>query len=112
LRLAYLSYPYTKPDPETRTREVLELAKKIIKKNPDLVLIIPHIAVDHPELRDAIIENYGDIGFTMWDIEIIKRCDLFIVGSQVKYSESAGCVWELGLAKTLGKEIVRVEELL
>jgi len=112
MKLAYLSYPYTRPDPEKNTGEVLELAKRIIRKNPDLVLIIPHITVDHPDIRNAVIENYGDIGFAMWDIELIKTCPVFIIGKQITYQESSGCIWELGIAKILGKEILKAEDLI
>lgn len=111
VRLAYLSYPYT-DNPEKRTEEVLTLAQEIIAKNPDLVLIIPHIAVDTEEIREAIIENYGHVGFAKWDLSIIKRCEVFIIGCPLDYRLSSGMVWETAYAELEGKEILKAEDLI
>ena len=44
-RLAYLSYPYS-DNPKKRTKEVSKLAKQIIHRRKDLILIIPHLVID------------------------------------------------------------------
>lgn len=112
MKLAYLAYPYT-DDPEKRTKEVLALAQKIIEKNPDLVLLIPHIAVDTPKIRDAIMKYHGHKGFAKWDLAIIQRCDMLIVGHPpLDYTTSSGCVWEAAFAELNDIEVMDVRELL
>jgi len=111
VKLAYLSYPYS-DNPKKRLKEVLELAEKIIKKNPELVLIIPHIAVDNPKIRRAILKHYGEKQFAKWDLTLIKKCDIFIIGSKLDYKISSGMFWELAFAELLRKRIVTAEDLL
>jgi len=111
LKLAYLSYPFS-DDPKRRTEEVLKLAAKIIKRNPDLVLIIPHILVDHPKIRKAIISTHGEKLFAKWDLALINACDIFIIGAKLDYKISKGCIWETAFAEWRGKKIVKAEDLI
>lgn len=106
--LAYLSYPYTK-DPEAYTEKVRKLAKKLQSKYENLVLVIPHFASNFMKEGEST-EEHGQAIF--YDLAFIQRCDIFIVGKDLDYQESVGCVWEYYYAKILGKLIYDAKEML
>lgn len=112
--LAYIAYPYTS-NPEKNTQEVRKLALKLIKKYPEVVPIIPHFcfnfAKKNPQdIKAQTTEEHAQA--IEWELEAIKRCDCFVIGKDLDYSESIGVTWEFCYAKSLNKPIFEIRELL
>jgi hypothetical protein len=106
--LAYLSYPYTN-NPEQNSEEVKKLAEKLVKRYPELCFILPHFASNWFKSSEDTESHCRAISY---DIEFIKRSDIFVIGRTLNYSESMGCCWESCLAQSLGKKIYSADELL
>jgi len=109
MKMAYLSYPYT-DNPPVRIAEVTRIAHKIMEKHKDIVLIVPHLAID--SMIEPFIKNKDYLFVAVWELELIKRCDILILGCPLDYGLSPGMVWEWAYAKLLGKEIVEAKELM
>jgi len=109
MKMAYLSYPYS-DDPPGRIEEVKRLAHKIMEKHKELVLIVPHLAID--SIIEPFIDSDNWLFAGTWELELIARCDILILGCPLDYKVSPGMVWEWAFAKWLGKEIVEVKELM
>jgi len=112
LKFAYLSYPYS-DNPEKRTEEVIELSNKISARHRDLIIIIPHLVVDKG-MSQSILHDKQLIydWIPVWEYEIIDRCEVFIIGHELDYKISSGCVWEYAFARWKGKEILKAWELI
>lgn len=102
--LAYCTFPLTS-DPEANSIKAQRLALKLMEKYPNLCVIIAHSTTQPSES----ISKYRSIFF---DITIISRCDLFIIGKKVPYKDSCGSVWEHQIAKFFGVPIVTAYTLL
>jgi len=115
--LAYLAYPWHS-DPQYNTRIAANIAKDIMKKYK-MVVITSHFAYDllygasnHSDPLRDIWERLpsGDkwicLHVGMCDLVTVAKCDVFIVGAPLEYSESCGICWEYCLAKMLGKKIL------
>ncbi|MEM3692450.1 MAG: hypothetical protein QXI39_00295 [Candidatus Bathyarchaeia archaeon] len=104
--MAYISYPYSK-NPERCTEEVKRLTRKLIATNQEIVPIVPHIAFDR--LFEHTRQDPDTIKIFMMELEAISRCDLLIYSSR---NLSYGVLWELAIAKWLGKKLKTIEEIL
>jgi len=105
LKVAYLAYPYT-DNPSKRTKESLRIAKKLVRKHPEIVPIIPHLHFD--VFQDAVDPNW----IPVWELKIISKCDMLILCLPLEYSVSAGMVWEAAYARMAGIPVVDIKELI
>ena len=105
---AYLSFPYT-ADPQKFTEEVRKLATKLQDKYPDIVLLIPHYCSNWMKQGQTTEEHTLAIWY---DIALVQKADIFIIGCELDYSKSQGMVWEYNIARMLGKKIYSASELL
>lgn len=120
--LAYIAYPYAKPNPKENTEKVRKIATKIMKKYPNIFVIVPHTAVDvtlfgdiPDEFEDRPIED--NLLAIQLEYTILSKIDLLILGCDLDYTTSSGMVWEVAFIQWLqiqGKNItiVHAEELL
>lgn len=120
--LAYMAFPYARPSPKQNMEKARKIAKAIMKKYPNIFIILPHTAVDMtlfgyvPEVvEDHPLEDHliaGQLEFT-----ILSKVDLFILGCELDFAVSQGMCWETAFVRWLqsqGKniQIVHAEELL
>lgn len=120
-KIAYLSYPYS-DDPRGRTDEVMKLAQKIMKKHPELFIIVPHTAVDltyFGEIPGKITDhNQADhLLAPVMEFIILSKIDMFILGRPLSVEISKGMIWEWAFCRWRqlnGEkvEIVTAEELM
>lgn len=112
--MAYLSYPYS-DNPEKRTKEVIQLARKIVKVKPKIALIIPHLNYDIFMHTPDGIEKLGirPETFLAWELEVISRCDFLIngYGEDLSYEISPGACWEIAFCKKLGISVKTLRDL-
>lgn len=104
MKLAYMTYPLSSNYRKNR-KEALDLSLKIMEKNPDLFIIIAHTTTQTSEK----VEKYRSL---MFDLAIIQKSDMVILGKPLDYNESAGCCWEYGYARILKKPIFTAHYLL
>jgi len=105
----YLCYPYS-DDPKQRTKEILAIAANLVRQRPGLIPIIPHVTFDwYHHFKSK--EPYEDrlVRIAQWEFEMLRRCDFIIVCAKEK---SPGMLWETAFCKMIGKEVVRLEEVL
>jgi hypothetical protein len=109
MRLVYFSYPLTK-NPTVYREEARSLCIKLQELYPDLLFIIPHCT----NLYNGRVEKNTKtcILALQYDIELIGRCDLFVLGKREDINESYGVCWELAYARILKKPIFYAQELL
>jgi len=103
--MVYFSYPYS-DNPKERSGEIKGKVKQILKANPNLTPIIPHLAFDG-------LFDYPE-GFThpeilVMELEAISRSDLLAYDPE---HLSTGVMWEIAFAKWLGKKVVTFKELM
>lgn len=99
-----MCYPLSRNYKENK-KKALALALSIMALNPNIFILLAHNSTQYSEQ----IEKYRSVAF---DIEIIKRVDMFIIGKPLDYEESSGSVWEYELAKHFRKQIVTSDYLL
>ena len=104
LYLVYVSYPYSE-DPTGTSEEIQAWAQKILKKFDDLVLLIPHFALD--AVWDYA-KGYTHPEMAVQELELIKRMDIFVYNPK---RISAGVRWEKAYAEHIGVPILTMEEL-
>jgi hypothetical protein len=118
--LAYLSYSFSS-DPKGLTKTASRIATRIMRKYPNIFIIVPHTAVDVTVYGPpkASCEGYKDGGFAcQLEYTILEKIDMFIQGVPDDPKVSMGCIWEhayvLHLNKIRKKQIIVVtpEELL
>lgn len=102
--LAYMTYPLSS-DPRGNTKKAIALSLAIMAIFPTMTILLAHNSTQYTEE----IEPHRSI---LADIQIIKNCDLVILGKPLDYSESSGCVWEYRLAQFFQKPIVTSDYLL
>lgn len=120
--LAYIAYPYAKPNPRENTEKVRAIASEIMKKYPNIFVIVPHTAVDitlFGEIPDVFEDHPLEDNLLAIQLEytILSKIELLILGCDLDYSNSSGMVWEAAFVRwlqTQGKNIViaHAEELL
>lgn len=120
--LAYIAYPFAKPNPRKNTEEVRKIACEIMKKYPNVFIIVPHTAVDMTFFGDIPEKIEGrsiedNLLAVHLEFTILSKIDLFILGCDLNYTVSSGMCWEAAFVRWLqiqGKQIViaHVEELL
>ena len=103
--LAYMSFPLSNGSFEVNRKRAEKLAVQIMRLNPNLHVLLAHNSTN---FSDAV-SKFKSIGF---DIAIIQKVDMFIIGKPLDYCESCGSVWEYFIAKSLNKKIVTSDYLL
>jgi hypothetical protein len=103
--LAYMTYPLSNGNFEKNRIKAEKLANQIMQKNPNIFVLLAHNATHFSDR----VERYKPIEF---DIAIIGKIDMLILGKNLDYNESSGSCWEYCLAKTLGKKTVTSDYLL
>lgn len=103
--LGYLCYPLSSNFEKNR-KQALKLAKKLCKRHPKLVLILPHLTTHFNEEVSEFRSIYADL-------VILSRVDIVIIGQEkLNYNESAGSVWESQFSKFINKPIYYANQLL
>jgi len=114
--IAYLTYPYSN-DPKGNTKKARELTCKIMKKYPNIFIIVPHTAVDNTLFGDFIERkekhaNEDHINAILCEFIILEKIDIFILGTK-KEDMSTGMCWEysyvLHLNQIRKKQILIIE---
>ena len=103
--LAYMCYPLSNRFRQNK-KEAEELALAIMDKNPNIYVLLAHNSTHYSDFNGR---KFCSIEF---DLAIIRKIDLFIIGKPLNYCESCGSVWEFCFAKSLGKKIVTSDFLL
>jgi len=101
----YLCYPYT-DNPEKRTREIIEIAVKLMQKYPRMIPIIPHVSFDWYHYYKPSFESYEDrlIRIATWELITVGRvADKFVI---CYHPRSSGMLWESAFRKLAGKKVV------
>lgn len=121
--LAYLMYPFSSGDSNQNTMEARELALRIMKRHPQLTILVPHYTIDAFLMHTLDFVAYKDEHKGDFDIEkhldagcmcygIISKVDVVILGAKLDYRKSAGMVWERAyeefLNRTREKQIIIV----
>jgi len=105
MMLVYFSYPYS-DNPRQRTEEIKKIVKEVIRANPDICPIVPHLSFDgllgYPE-------GMSEPQILVWEIEAISRCDALAYDPEYV---STGVMWEIAFAKWMGKKILTFRELM
>lgn len=133
VKLAYLAYSFTggvhgSGSPTENTERARKWALEIMKKHPDIYVIVPHYCVDAildgtvtwdmRKLKEFSKERRKMGG--MLSVMLVSRCDIFILGCPPEYKYSHGVTWEWVLVHTLNAttrkdnpiKIVTIEEML
>jgi len=105
VKVAYLAYPYT-DNPKKRTREVIAIGKRLVQRRPEIVPLIPHLHFD------IFVDVVPQTWIPLWELAVIQKCDLFILGHSLDYRVSAGMVWEHAYAKLNRIPIKTINELI
>jgi len=98
VKLAYLSYPYS-DNPRQRTKEAVKIAQKIMKKHPEIFVIVPHTAVDYTmfgEIPEKLTDHNQEDHFAapIMEFIILSKIGLFIIGRPLDVTVSTGMIWE------------------
>lgn len=102
--VVYVSYPYSE-DPVRTTKEIQEIAQRILAKWDDLILLIPHFVFD--AIWD-FPQGYTHPEISTLELELISRVDIFAYDSK---KVSTGVRWELAFARHSGVPIITLDEL-
>ncbi len=102
--LAYMSYVISNGSANIR-EETLKLANEIMKLHKNLTVLIAITSTNHADK----VGKYRSIAS---DITLISRCDVFIMGKPLNYSESSGSVWEYFIARHFKKPCFTSDYLL
>ena len=106
MKIVYFSFPYTS-NPKKNTEKVKSLARAFYSKHEDVILLIPHLVFD-------AVYNFP-CGYALSPTILIKEIILIEKSDVFMYCKSAlscGVLWELAIAKRLGKEIWIYEEMM
>lgn len=107
MKLAYFSYPFS-DNPDRRTDEAVNIAFQICRIYNDLFPVVPHLTFNSLWPKGKEVDVARNLKILQAELEMIKRCDLFIVGMDRLSEMSTGMFWELAYALLLGKEILQV----
>jgi len=106
--LFYLSYPFS-DNPDLRTQEAIHLARKIMKMDSNIFVIVPHITFNSIlPIRIGAGRGLRCIRIAGAELETIERCDGFIIGCDRFDEMSVGMLWETAFARKIGKKILQV----
>lgn len=105
--LAYMCYPYS-DNPKRRTKQARLLACKIMKKHPNIFIILPHTSVDVTlfgwfDERKGKHVTQDHIDAEAMEYIILGKIDLFIIGTK-KEDMSSGMTWEMAYVEKLNRE--------
>lgn len=121
-KMAYIAYPYARPNPRENMEKVRKIATAIMKKHPNIFVIVPHTAVDvtlFGEIPEKVAKHPVEHHLFACKLEytILSKIDIFILGCELDFATSSGMIWEMAFVQwlqTQGKKItiVHAEELL
>jgi len=105
--LAYLCFPYS-CDPKGNTLRGRLLALQIMKKHPNIFIVLPHTAVDmtlfgefHERKKRHTTEDHETA--ETCEYIILSKIDLLIIGTEFK-DMSPGMTWEHSFVLKLNRE--------
>lgn len=102
--LCYMTFSLSN-DPSGNGRAAEELALKIMKRHPNLTVLIAHNSTQWMEKAEKYRSMFADIC-------IIAAADLLILGKPLDYGDSCGSCWEFQIAKFHQKPIITSDFLI
>lgn len=79
--VVYLAYPYN-DDPVGNTKNAIELARKIMLRRRDILVLTPHTCIDEV-IAGTKLQKKGKMKYFL---ELLERCDAIVV-SKCRLSE-------------------------